>query len=203
MCTFTIYTLHLKNRNSTHFKMNIKGRDYKIPTTQINTKQAFTPETITLQICTNASYSDEFTCDWHAMGLKEQQPYIVQVTVMSTNISVSLGHISGLWILSDMFDSVIVQSSPFSESMMEKNQYGNYAILTRSRRVDDDGLALRGNRMHELGSGVIISGAPHRNTFRIAYMTCFNNSEVSTTTTFLNQEHFLISFSFSPLIEVN
>ena len=184
--------------------MEIRGKNYKIPPTQINTKQAVSQDTIKLNICTNADYANDiFRVDWHAIGLKEQQPYIVQATVMSTNVSVSLGHIGGLWILSDMFDSVIVNSAPFGQTMMDKNQYGNYAIMTRSRRVDDDVQALKGNRMHEIGSGTIISGAPSRTDFQIAYMTCFNNSEISTTTAWLDGESFLIQLSFSPLIKVN
>lgn len=135
----------------------------------------------TITINLNDSSSTNYFFDWNLLPDKRYKVYSCWICDNST---MGIGHRSGQYLQSDIFDGVYSNkyqeiNTTFGAQPVESPLvgYGEFCLIPCAKRPDDNAAALYLSRRVKISQDnpIIISGRPQVATFRVSYMTCFNS----------------------------
>lgn len=136
----------------------------------------------TITINLNDSSSTNYFFDWNQIPDKKYKVFACWICSAS---SMGIGHVSGQYLQSNIFDGVYSNNyqqlnSTFGAQPVQKplTGYGEYCLIPFAKRPDNNNsTALYLSRRIRLqpDNYIIISGRPRVNNFNVSYMTCFNS----------------------------
>jgi hypothetical protein len=128
----------------------------------------------------NDSSATNYFFDWKQLPDK---PYKVFCSWICSNNSMGIGHRSGQYLQSNIFDGVYsndyqnLNSSSGATPAGGLSGYGEWCGIPFAQRPDDNaaGLYLSRRIRIDANNPITISSRPRVNNFQVSYMTCFNN----------------------------
>jgi len=140
-----------------------------------------TEQSFTVMINLNDSSSTNYFFDWNNLPDK---PYKVYCSWICSNASMGIGHGSGQYLQSNIFDGVYSNNYQFLNSSIGGQPvpsalfgYGEWCGIPFAQRPDDNatGLYLSRRIRIDADNPITISSRPRVNNFQVYYMTCFNS----------------------------
>lgn len=139
-----------------------------------------TEQSFTVMINLNDSSATNYFFDWKQLPDK---PYRVYCSWICSNSTMGIGHRSGQYLQSNIFDGVYSNDNQFLNPTFGATPagglsgYGEWCGIPFAQRPDDNaaGLYLSRRIRIDTDNPITISSRPRVNNFQVTYMNCFNN----------------------------
>lgn len=154
----------------------------------------------TVHIMLSDTSTTDYFFDWTV--LEDGCSYDVYITYKSSNKSHGIGHRSGQFLSTTVFNSVYGDEYDIlNTNTLNTKHYGSYHLLTHSWRPDDVG-NLNMSRVIDIDRHPIrIKSRPVQNYFKFYYLTAFNAQNPYDVKTNWNDDIFgTVSFRFEKVL---
>ena len=161
----------------------------------------------TITINLNDSSLTDYFFDWN---LLPDRKYKVYSSWICSSSSMGIGHRSGQYLQTNIFDGVYSNNNQILNSLAGATPgvgltgYDEVCLIPFAKRPDDNSAGLYMSRRMRIDTGnpIIIIGRPRVNNFQVSYMTCFNNQNpIDVYTAWWDNMYGILQFKFVPIDE--